>query len=118
MILLFLTALAFASDVYEICIIKQQIWSDEWQTFYNKRVTTFFTFQTVQFIVHDDSFEVNRQKKNIVSRETIDNLPCFREHENSFVCFDEKTNQFLWEFHYRNGKVVRDVYTVCRKNGE
>ncbi len=118
MILLLLTTLAFASDVYEMCIVENQIWSDQNQTFYSKSVATFFSFQTIQFIIHKNTFEVNRKVRNIASRETIGGLPCFREHENSFICFDADRDQFLWEFHHRNGKVTRDIYTVCVKNGE
>ena len=45
-------------------------------------------------------------------------MECFVEHENSFFCFDEVNNEFLWEFYHRNGKVTRDVMKVCGKNGE
>ena len=118
MILLFLTTLAFASDVYEFCALENQIWSENQQTWKTELVTTFYTFEKIQFIVHKNMFEINRKKHKIQSHETIDGLPCFREHENSFICLDESNNQFLWEFHYRNGRVTRDVMKICLKNGE
>ena len=118
MILLLLTTLALASDVYEICVMKHQIWSDESQTFYTKSVRSFYAHETIQLIIHDNSFEINRKEKNIKSRVKVGKMPCFVEHENSFVCFDKPNNQFLWEFYYRSGKVTRDVMQICRKNGE
>tara|TARA_B100000287_G_scaffold285665_1_gene269298 strand:+ start:361 stop:720 length:360 start_codon:yes stop_codon:yes gene_type:complete len=116
--LLFLTATALASDVYEICALENQVWNEENQSWATELVTTFYTFDTIQFIVHENSFEVNRKKKNIQSKKMIGDLPCFIEHENSFFCLDEKRNRFLWEFYYRNGKVTRDVLKICGKNGE
>ncbi len=116
--LLFLVATALASDVYEVCVLENQIWSDEWQSWKTELVTTFYSYKPIQFIVHENSIEINRKKKYIKSHETIDGMPCHREHENSFVCFDEQNNQFLWEFYYRNGKVTRDILKVCSKNGE
>ena len=118
MILLLLTALAIASDVYEICTLKKQIWSDQDQVFVTKTVRTFYTFDTIQFIVHENSVEINRDKKYIKSKHILNDMQCFVEHENSFFCFDKVNNEFLWEFYYRNGKVTRDVMKVCGKNGE
>ena len=118
MILLLLTTLALASDVYEICMIKSQIWSEENQTFYTKMVTTYNSFETVQLIIHENSFEVNRKEKDIQSRVNIGKMPCIVEHDNSYVCFDKPNNQFLWESYLRNGIVTRDVMKICRKNGE
>ena len=115
--LLFLLATAQASDVYEICVHKRQTWSEERQGWRTTLTTTFYTVKQMQFIVHENSFEIDRARKNIQKKETIDNLKCFREHENSFVCYDPERKQFLWEFHYRNGKVTRDVLRICSKNG-
>jgi hypothetical protein len=118
MILLLATTLAWASDVYEVCVMENQIWSEEWQGWKTDLVTTFYTFEKIQFIVHKNMFEVNRKKHKIESHEIIEGLPCFREHENSFVCLDEPNSQLLWEFNYRSGKVTRDVMKICLKNGE
>ena len=116
--LLFLLANAFASDVYEVCVLENQVWSDTKQLWNTELVTTFYSYQPIQFIVHDSSIEINRVKKHIESKEVIDGMPCYREHKNSFVCYDEGKDEFLWEFHYRNGRVPRDVLKVCGKNGE
>jgi len=118
MILLLLTTLALASDVYEICVLRNQTWSDQEQAWKTDLVTSFYTSQTIQFIMHENSMEINRKKKNIQLKKIVGDMECFVEHENSFVCFDEKNNQFLWEFYYKNGKVTRDVMQVCLKNGE
>ena len=104
MILLLLTALALASDVYEICVLKNQTWNDQRQAWETELVSSFYTSETIQFIVHESSMELNRKKKNIQSKKTIGDMPCLIEHENSFVCFDKENNEFHWEFYYRNGK--------------
>ena len=116
--LLFLTSLAFASDVYEICVLKQQVWSDYTQSWKTESVSTFYTYPTIQFIVHDDSIEINRVKANIVSKKEIGGFECMREHENSLICHDKENGKFLWEFQYKNGKTTRDILTICGKNGK
>ena len=116
--LLFLLATAQASDVYEICVNHREVWSDSSQSWKHERTSSYYTTQPVQLIVHENSFEVNRKSKQIVKKETIDGLRCFREHDNSFICHDPKKNLFLWEFHYRSGKITRDLMTICVKNGE
>ena len=115
---LFLMTTATASDVYEICVHEKQLWNDREQAWFSENTETFFTKEPIQFIVHKNSFEMNRDTRNIVKRETIENLPCFREHQNSFVCLDTINKKFLREFHKRNGEVTRDVLTYCIKNGE
>ena len=116
--LLFLTTLAFASDVYEICVLETQTWSDHQQDWRTDNVSSFYSSETLQLIVHENSIEINRTKKPIQSRETIDNLPCYREHKNSLFCHDTVNNLFTWEFHYRNGRVSREVMKICLINGE
>jgi len=116
--LLFLLATAQASDVYEICAIKNQVWNDFNQEWSTERVELFYTKKHIQFIVHENSMELNGVRRRIDKKETIDGLSCLREHQNSFVCLNEQGNQFLWEFQYRNGKVTRDTLVVCRLNGE
>ena len=116
--LLFLLATAHASDVYEICVNHRKVWHESSQSWKHERTSSYFTTQPVQFIIHKNTFEVDRSVKKIQSKETIDGLKCFREHENSFICHDPGKNLFLWEFHYRSGKVTRDEMKICVKNGE
>ncbi len=115
---LFLASTAMASDVYEICVHKKQKWSDNQQQFITEYVTSMYTTQSVQFIIHQNSFEVNRRKRDIVETFTQDGMHCWREHENSFFCYDKDTKSFLWEFYKRNGVVTRDIMKVCFKNGD
>jgi hypothetical protein len=115
---LFLMATATASDVYGICVHKEQIWSDDHQDWIPDVTTIHLPSEAMQLIIHKNSFEIDRNVKSITSVETIENLPCFREHKNSFICLDEPNKRFLWEFHKRNGEVTRDVFTYCIKNGE
>ena len=114
--LLFLTT-AFASDVYEICVHKKQKWNDRHQEFVTHYTRSMYTSESIQFIVHDDLFEVNREKREISQIFHQDGMKCWREHENSFFCYDEDTKSFLWEFYKRNGDVTRDIMKVCLKNG-
>jgi len=115
--LLFLTT-AMASDVYEICTHKKQKWNDRQQEFVTHYTMSMYTTESIQFIIHQNSFEVNRDKRNISHTFTQDGMHCWREHENSFFCYDDTTKSFLWEFYKRNGDVTRDIMKVCLKNGE
>lgn len=115
---LFLMATATASDVYEICAVENQVWNDFSQSWTTKRTELFYTVDPIQFIVHENSLELARVKRTIAKKEQINGRDCLREHDNSFVCYDEYGKQFLWEFHYRNGKVTRDILRVCSINGE
>ena len=116
--LLLLIANVYASDVYELCMTKKQLWSDRYQQFQTINTTPYYGFENVQFIIHERSVEINRDKRNIISKFEQDGMDCWREHENSFFCYDEPNNQFLWEFNKRNGDVTRDLLFVCVKNGE
>ena len=115
--LLFFIATATASDVYELCMIKNQLWSERNQRFDTLNTTTFYTYQPVQFIIHDRYVEINREKREIEETFQKDGMNCWREHKNSFFCYDESEHQFLWEFYKRNGDVTRDVMYACMKNG-
>ena len=116
--LLFLTSMALASDVYEVCIFEKQVWIESWRDWKTDFVWSFYGNEPIQFIVHDNVIEVNRTKSLITSREIIDGNQCYREHEHSVVCHHKKENLFIWEFQYKNGKIVKDILTVCGENGE
>ena len=116
--LLFLLATAQASDVYEICVNHRSIWKESTQSWEHERTSSYYTTQPVQFIIHKNTFEVDRSVKKIQARETIEGLKCIREHQNSFICHDPDRNVFYWEYHYRNGKITRDVMNICLINGE
>ena len=118
MVILFLTSLSFASDVYEICLHKTQLWSDRKQEFVTTASYNYYGIENLQLIVHEDSFEVNRDFRKIVKKFKNNNMDCFREHDNSFVCYDPQTKSFYWDFYKRNGHVTRDVMKVCAKNGK
>jgi hypothetical protein len=116
--LLFLLATAQASDVYEICVLKNQLWSERQQKFQTTNTTTYFSYEPIQFIIHDNSIEVNRDRREISEKFTQDGMKCWREHKNSFLCYDETNNRFLWEIYKRNGDVNRDILKPCMKNGK
>ena len=42
--LLFLLTTAHAADVYELCVIKRQRWSDRYQHFKTEEVATFYSY--------------------------------------------------------------------------
>lgn len=115
--LLFLLATAYASDVYEICVLKNQLWSERDQQFQTTSTTTYFSYEPIQFIVHDSSVEVDRDKRNITEKFEQNEMQCWREHKNSFFCYDKQNKQFLWESYKRNGDVTRDILKPCSKNG-
>lgn len=108
----------FASDVYEICVHKKEVWSEIQQQFITENVSSFYSGDTLQLIIHQNSFEIQRVKKNIESTYKKEDQQCWREHKNSELCYDKEDGKFYWEFFYRNGKVTRDVLTPCLKNGE
>jgi hypothetical protein len=72
----------------------------------------------MQFILHDSSVEVDRDRRELSGKFTQDGMQCWREHKNSFFCYDEPNKQFLWEFYKRNGDVTRDILKPCMKNGK
>ena len=117
MINLLLITAAMASDVYEICVHKKQKWSERQQEFVTQYTRSMYTTESIQFIIHQDLFEVNREKREISHTFLQDDMKRWREHQNSFFCYHEDTKSFLWEFHKRNGDVTRDVMKVCVKNG-
>lgn len=116
--LLFLIANSFASDVYEICRHEKQHWNDREQKFETKYVSTFYSRQPMQLIIHERMFEINRDKRSITNKFNTDLMNCWREHANSTLCFYESTNQFEWDFFNYNGIVTRDLLSVCFINGE
>ena len=116
--LLILLATAQASDVYEICVLKNQVWSERNQKFSTTNTTTFYSYDPIQFIIHENSIEINRDTRNISEKFQQDGMECWREHENSFFCYDEPNKRFLWEFNKKNGSVTRDIMAPCVKNGD
>ena len=118
MVVLLLTSIAIASDVYEICLHKSQLWSERKQEFITMASYNYYGVENLQFIVHEDSFELNRDARKIVKRFQHNNMDCFREHENSFVCYNSEAKSFYWDFYKKNGDVTRDVMKVCAINGK
>ena len=116
--LLFLLATAQAADVYEICVIKKQEWIERDQVFVDKLTRTYYSSNPVQMIFYDGIFELERDKRKIKEIFTIDDMKCYREHENSFICLDEVKNKLYWEYNLRNGTTKRDVLSICFKNGQ
>ena len=72
--LLFLIANSFASDVYEICRHEKQHWNDREQKFETKYVSTFYSRQPMQLIIHERMFEINRDKRSITNKQKIEQL--------------------------------------------
>ena len=116
--LLFFIAAAAASDVYEICRHEKQLWNERDQRYETSYVSTFYSREPIQFIIHKSSFEVNRDSRRISELFVKDGNKCWQEHKNSFFCYDELHNKILWEFYKKNGDVTRDVMSVCVINGE
>ena len=116
--LLIFMANAFAADVYEVCIHRKQTWIEREQRFENDYVSTFFSREPIQLIVYENMFEINRDKRKTQKKFKKDNMDCYREHENSFICYDKLHQRFLWEFNKRNGTTTRDVLEICYINGE
>ena len=117
--LLFLLATAQASDVYEICKVQKQNWSEIDQRFETESVQTYVAYRTIQFIFHKSYFEVDREVYQIQDTFTDKSgFKCWRQHKNSFLCFNSEDNLLFWEWDKRNGDTLRDVLTVCKVNGE
>ena len=116
--LLLLITIAQASDVYEVCMLKNQIWSERRQQFETTSTATFYSYEPIQFIVHEKSIEINRDKRQVTKIFEQNGKKCWREHDNSFFCYDDLNDRFEWEFHKRNGDVTRDLLFVCALNGE
>lgn len=116
--LLFLLTTAWASDVYEVCMIKNQTWSERYQRFETTNSQTFYSFEPIQFIVHQSSIEINRDSRPIQSITTTDDKYCIVEHEKSKICLNEEKKIFEWEWVMRSGVTKRDLMYVCSKNGE
>ena len=115
--LLFLLATAQAAEVYEFCSIRTQKWNNKAQEFQEESVETFYSRQTVQFIVYKNSFEMNREHRKIVETTEKNGNTCWREHENSEICYDKGNNQMLWEWNTRAGATYRDILKICVTNG-
>ena len=118
MILLFLTTITFAADVFEFCSIERQRWNEKTQQFETELVSTYYSYDTIQFIVYDHSFEINRDVRPIIETKETDNKICWREHENSELCWHKKMGLVFWEWNTRAGATLRDVMGICRVNGE
>jgi len=116
--LLFLLATAQAADVFEFCTVKRQVWSEREQEFHTELINHFLVGETMQFIVYENSFEIDRDKRPIIKTTKKNKMTCWREHENSELCYDPVNNWVLWEWNTRAGATLRDVMYVCRKNGE
>ena len=116
--LLLFIAHAYASDVYEICRHEKQHWNDREQKFETKYVSTFYSREPMQLIIHKSTFEINRDKRKISKTFDTNIGQCWREHANSTLCFDDSTNQFEWDFFTFNGNITRDLFSVCFINGE
>jgi len=113
--LLFLLATAQASDVYEICMIKNQTFSEKEQVFHTDNTQTFFSFQPIQLIIHEKSIEINRDKRDIIYID--ENSGCLNMNEKSNICFNDEFSRFEWEWVMRSGITKRDLMYVCSKNG-
>lgn len=119
MILLFLTtALAHEVNVFEFCMIERQRWSERYQRFDTELVNTFYSLQSVQMIVFEHSFEIDRDVHPIIETTTKNGMTCWREHKNSELCYNKKDGEILWEWNTRAGETLRDVMGICRINGE
>jgi hypothetical protein len=116
--LLFLLATAQAAEVYDICVIEKQTWSDRYQKFEIKGVETFYTYQRPQLIVYKNSFELNRDRRSIIETTEKNGMTCWQEHVNSEICYDKGNNRMLWEWNTRAGATLRDVLKICGINGE
>ena len=118
MILLLLATLAQAADVFEFCTVKKQKWSERYQEFETKSVRTYYSYNTIQFIVYDNSFENNRDIHPIIKTIKKQGKTCWVEHENSELCYDKYRGEILWEKNLRSGETWREVMGICRINGE
>ncbi len=117
--LLFLLATAHAADVYDLCVIKRQRWSDRYQHFKTEQVETFYTYERPRLIIYEDSFEIDRDSHPIIEKTSKGKgKTCWREHKNSELCYNEEYNLILWEWNTRAGATLRDLFVICKINGE
>lgn len=116
--LLFLLASAYAADIYEVCVLKNQKFNETTQEFETFAVDSFYSKNTKQLIVFDTYFEVDREKYPIIEKTTKDGLQCWRQHKNSELCYSKVDNVIYWEANLRNGETHRSWMKVCVLNGE
>ena len=115
--LLFLLATAQAADVYDVCVVEKQTWSDQYQKFETIAAETFYTYQGPRLIVYENSFELDRVHRPIIETTKKDGMTCWREHANSEICYDKGNNRMFWEWNTRAGATLRDVLKICSRNG-
>ena len=115
--LLFLLATAQAADVYEFCVVEKQTWDDRYQKFETIGVETYYTYERPRFILYENSFELNRDRRSIVETTEKNGMTCWREHANSEICYDKDNSRMLWEWNTRAGATLRDVLKICVING-
>lgn len=116
--LLFLLATAQASDVYEIDCRETRVWSERYQKFVFLQRECGMMDETIYFMVHKNSLEINQKDIVPISSHVKDGMQCWKEHEKSELCLDLAKNRMVWEYHYRNGKVTIDYFEIARINGE
>ncbi len=116
--LLFLLTTAHAADVYELCVIKRQRWSDRYQHFKTEEVATFYSYERPRLIVYENSFEIDRDYHPIIETTNKKGMTCWREHANSELCYNTEHNLILWEWNTRAGATLRDLFVICKTNGE
>ena len=116
--LLLFIANTYASDVYDICLHKKELWIESKQAFITQNSYNYYGGEPLQVIIHEKYIEINRKKTKIENKFTNEGMPCWREHENSFFCYNEQDQKIYWEINKRNGSTVRDSLKVCLKNGE
>ena len=115
---LFLLATAQASDVYEIDCRETRVWSEREQKFIFSRSECGMMDETIYFMVHKNSLEINQKDIVPISTYTRDGMTCWKEHQKSELCLDLSSNRMIWEYHYRNGKITKDYFEIARINGE
>ena len=115
---LFLLATAQASDVYEIDCRETRVWSEREQEFVFGRRECGMMDETIYFMVHKNSLEINQKDIVPISSYTKNGMQCWKEHKNSELCLDLSSNRMIWEYHYRNGKITMDYFEIARINGE
>jgi len=116
--ILFLWRAAFASEVYEIDCRETRVWSEKEQEFVFSSRKCGMMDETIYFMVHKNSLELNQKDIVPISSYQKEGMTCWKEHKNSEICLDLKSSRFLWEYHYRNGKITLDIFEIARINGE